>query len=243
MKMHKAPLVLIACLASASPAGYADPAVSQTNVQVQAIYGATDYDTYPYNSDDMIGYAALQVPIGGVLGVSVEGMIGRTEFDSSDEYDFYRYMASLFARSPDLGLLGVGIGSSKINLDPPFRDPSSTDYQAIAAAYVGPVTLAMTRSYSDNKDTNYASSNVWADLTWYVMPNLLLNVSAGFIDSEDDYSLALEHQIGNAGFSYGLGYGWNNDIDAKSYYLGLSYRFGASKSLQERYRHDLYSAR
>jgi hypothetical protein len=243
MKMRKAPLVLIACLASASPAGYADTAVSQTNVQVQASYGVTDYDTYSYNLDYMAGHVALQIPIGGALGVSVEGVIGRAEFGSSYEYDYYLYMASLFARSPDLGLLGVGIGGSEIKIDPPYRDTSSTDYQAIAAAYLGPVTLAMTRSYSDDKDTADTENHAWTDLTWYVMPNLLLDVTAGFMDSEHDYTLALEHQIGNAGFSYGLSYSWNNDIDAKSYYLSLSYRFGAGKPLQERYRRDLYSAR
>mgnify|MGYP003478153805 CR=1 FL=1 len=115
MKMHKAPLVLIACLASASPAGYADTAVSQTNVQVQAVYGVIDYDTYSYSIDHMAGHVALQVPIGDVLGVSVEGVIGRAEFDSSYEYNYYLYMASLFARSPDLGLLGDLGGSTPVD--------------------------------------------------------------------------------------------------------------------------------
>lgn len=242
MNTPKASLALIACLAG--PAGHADTAVSRTNVQVQASYGSTEFDSAYEDLDSTAGHVALQIPIVGVLGASVEGVIGRVEAGSSYEYDYYQYMASLFARSPELGMLGIGIGGSEIKIDPPYLDSSSTDYRAIAAAYLGPVTLAATRSTSDDEDTSGTGNYAWADLTWYVTPNLLLDVTAGLMDAADDYMLALEHQIGQTGFSYGLNYGWNSgSFDSESYYLVVSYRFGAGKSLQDRYRRDLYTAR
>ena len=245
MKIQKILLIPIMCSVVASTSSIADTAVSQTNVQLQASYGRTDYEGYSDGLNSYAGLAALQVPIGSVLGASLQAAAGRVELVNNFDYDYYLYMASLFARSPKLGVLGIGIGGTEIKTNTPLSDTSNTDYQAIAAGYLGPVTLALTRLYTDNKDTSDTDDNSWAEVTWYILPNFLINTSAGFMDAKDSYMVSLEHQIGNSGFSYGLSYGWNNNsfFDTKDYYLVLSYRFGKSKSLQDRYRHDLYSTR
>jgi len=248
VKIQKTLLIPIVCSVVASTTSIADTAVSQTNVQVQASYGRADIDFFGFSDsvDSYAGQMALQVPLGSVFGASLQAVAGKVEFlfEDEDKYDYYLYMASLFARSPNHGLLGIGVGGSKVDLITPYGESWNTEYQVIAAGYLGPVTLALTRSYTeyDTYDTNEDS---WADVTWYIVPNFLVNVTAGFMDAEDTYMIALEHQIGNSGLSYGLSYGWNNNnnVDTKDYYVVLSYRFGKSKSLQERYRHDLYSTR
>lgn len=246
MKLQNAVLAPIVYLVVASTTSIADTAVSQTNVQVQASYGRTDIDFFGYSDslDSYAGQMALQVPIGSVLGASLQAVAGNGEFIVDDDYDYYLYMASLFARLPKLGMLGIGVGGTEIKVGP-FGDSSNTDYQAIAAGYLGPVTLALTRVYSENKDTPDSYNSSWSEITWYIVPNFLINASAGFMDAKDTYMVSLEHQIGNSGFSYGLSYGWYNDsaFDTKDYYIVVAYRFGKSKSLQERYRHDLYSTR
>ena len=244
MKLQNAVLAPIVYLVVASTTSIADTAVSQTNVQVQASYGRTDYQGYSDSLDSYAGQLALQIPLGSVLGTSLQAVGGKAEFIGYD-YDYYLYMASLFARSPKLGMLGVGIGGTEIKAGTPIGDTSNTDYQAIAAGYLSSVTLALTRSYTENRDTSDTNNTSWADATWYILPNFLINASAGFMDAKDTYMVSLEHQIGSSGFSYGLSYGWNNNsfFDTKDYYLVLSYRFGKSKSLQERYRSDLYSVR
>lgn len=244
MKIQKILFIPMVCSVIGSTTSMADTAVSQTNVQVQASYGRLDYDGYSDSLDSYAGLLALQVPLGSVFGASLQAVGGKAEFIGYD-YDYYLYMASLFARSPKLGMLGVGVGGTEIKAGIPFGDTSNTDYQAIAAGYIGPVTLALTRAHTDDKDTPDTTDDSWADITWYILPNFLINASAGFMDAKDSYMVSLEHQIGNSGFSYGLSYGWDNSspFDTKDYYLVLSYRFGKSKSLQERYRNDLYSTR
>lgn len=247
MKFQKAILAPIVYFVVASTTSIADTAVSQTNVQVQASYGRTDIDFLGYSDslDSYAGQMALQVPIGSVFGASLQAVAGNAEFIFDDNYDYYLYLASLFARSPKFGMLGIGVGESKMKYDISSGDISNTDYQAIAAGYLGPVTLALTRSYTKNKDTSDTNNSSWSEITWYIVPNFLIHASAGLMDAKDTYMVSLEHQIGNSGFSYGLSYAWNNDsfVDTKGYYIVLSYRFGKAKSLQERYRSDLYSTR
>lgn len=243
MKIQKVLFTSIVCLVVASTTSQADTAVSQTNLELQAGYGKVDAAGSLGDSDTFSGYVGLQIPLGSVFGVSLQGVIGQSEIGDIYEYDYYLYMASAFARSPKLGMLGVGVGSTEIKSDASFGDTSNTDYQAIAAGYLGPVTLALSRERTDNKDTPVMIDDSWADVTWYILPNLLIDVSAGFMDAKDTYMIALEHQIGNSGFSYGLSHGWNNKTDVKDYYVILSYRFGKPKSLQDRYRRDLYSTR
>lgn len=243
MKIQKGLVIPIVCFLVASTASNADTAVSQTNMQVVASYGKADFPGSVSDSKSFSGHVGLQIPIGSVFGASLEGVLGQTELGDIYEYDYNLYLASIFARSSKLGMLGIGVGGTEIKTDALPGDTSNTDYQAIAAGYLGPVTLAFTRTRTDNNDTSATGDDSWADVTWYIVPNFLINVSAGFMDAKDTYMVALEHQIGNSGFSYGLSHGWNNNTDGKDYYVVVSYRFGKSKSLQQRYRSDLYSTR
>lgn len=245
MSVSKALLIGSLCLpaivtgaAIAAPTN--DNAISQINGEIGAEYNRTEYNGSSDRYDNYNGNGALNIPLGPWFGASLRAMAGQGEYTvTNSDFDYYDLSALLMTRNPNLGMLALGGGRTTFN----FTRESNEDYvQGIAAGYIGPVTLAATRTRTELDPSG--RSNDWiADAVWYVTPNFLLDASAGFMAERDNYGLEFEHQIGHSGLSWGLGYGRDTNIDANSYNAMVAYRIAQPKSLIDRYRHDLVDAR
>ncbi|SRR5712692_452118 len=240
-------LLLLTITLTCTDARAQNYAVSSFNGELSAL--ATKID----GPEDFKIYAASvngNIPLAGYLGLNLYATRGHgkvvsvsTSLDYS--YDYLRYAVSPFIRDPKLGFIGLSVAHTTFDYDGRFTKAKQKDLSLLAAGYFGPMTLSATGTRSQDPDGIGTDQNYsWIDAVWYALPDFLIDVTAGFKDAKDSYTIAFEHQPSTMlpQFSYGLGYSWNN-YDSKTILLTLTYRFAEKKSLMRRYREDLFGPR
>lgn len=255
MRLHNVAAVSLIALLFQTATVAADPAVSSINGQLELLYWKYEYDDI--DSDGTAHNLTAQgvVPLGQHFGLSLVVQPGGGEVNGLSydyDYDYLRYTVTPFWRDPKIGLVGFSYGRLKFEFGEPVDwKGTRTDKALHASAYLGPVTLSLWRERHEAVDSSpegkYSPEGnyLWTNAVWYVVPDFLVELEVGAQDAKKTYSLAVEHQVAPAsGFSWGLIYGLDRtELESSAWYLTLAYRFAGPKSLMQRYREDLFSAR
>jgi hypothetical protein len=155
--------------------------------------------------------------------------------------------ATLFARDPSLGRVGLSYGRGKFSsncgdrsLFLPTADDSMTtkSLRAFAEWYWRDLTLAAARTETSFERGDKLKSNS-ATLSWYPIDNLRVALTANDLYDQHEYGILLVNQpefLGN-GFSVSLGYSVRNvQPEVRTVSFNLIYHFGTEVNLIDRDR-------
>jgi hypothetical protein len=207
---------------AASAARAEEPAVADPNLKVSGHFGEV-VDDYSW---EVLGQ--FTAPLGQTFGLQLEGGGGAV-----DGHDYYGAGAHLFARDPDLYMLGV-FGAYAEAGD---FDISSTRVGAEGELYLSALTISAAAGYQfSDAIGNGAFGSL--DLRWYVTNNFYLQGGGSIEDDRAYGKVAAEWQPGFAalpGLAFNARGVWGED-DYHSIMGGLTYYFGPAANLKDRHR-------
>ncbi|MBI1422278.1 MAG: hypothetical protein GC149_02350 [Gammaproteobacteria bacterium] len=235
------------------------PAVTAPNYQIQGDSGDT------YSSGDRLTYyymlgATATFPLGNYFGASISGHYGNNTLLptsatntltatgpwGSCTYHSEGTEAGLFARSADLGRIGIGYGGNNLDAhcDASFLVTDSNTlttrtYRANAEYYLARTTIAADWTHSTlQNDVVQKSDTLTA--SWYPTDAARLSFAASGLDLKNTYSLAAEYQPEFLDNVLGLALSITTQheaISTQTISLGLRYYFGTNVDLFTRDRH------
>ena len=224
---------------------------------------SSDSDTADSTSIGTLGvHAAGTLPIGSLLGVSLSGYYSESNVRTGDVlgdrssnsgnrpacgFDSLGGDITLFARKPTLGRVAVSYGVGR--LSPDCGDDAvlvsngegklrTDNYHVDAEVYLGDFTLGASRTSTDLDEGQKLESNGLV-ASWYPFNSLKVSVSGNDLYDQNTYGLMLEHQPEFMGDAFGIHLGYSKSDQSpqtSTFYLGLTYFFGARVELKTRDR-------
>jgi hypothetical protein len=263
--MTRNKLLLLAMFgASLSIATGADAqrAVESTNFELGL--DSNDNDTSDSTSTGTLGAVFRgTVPIGGFLGLSLSGEYSTSRVRTGDvlpiedgtssairpscSFDSFGGEASLLARRPTLGKIGIsyGIGqlSSECSVNSTFvssgDDSLDTDRQRVdVELYVRDFTIGAAYTQLNLEDGPELETTA-VSASWYPLDSLKISLSGNDQYDENTYGIIFEHQPEFLGDGFGVQLGYartDGEPNTRTISVGLSYHFGTRVSLKDRDR-------
>jgi hypothetical protein len=233
-------------------------AVSATNYQVQGDTGDT------YSSGDRVTYfymlgATATIPLGHYLGASLAGHYGNNTLLPTPttnalnaahpwgecSYHSSGLDASLFTRAADIGRVGIGYGSNKLDArcDASFvatdsNTLSTKTYRTDAEYYFSSVTIAAAwarTKFESGADQTYDALTA----SWYPTQVTRISLTADGLDFKNTYNFAVEYQPQFLDNALGVALSittQHETISTQTISLGLRYYFGTNVDLITRDR-------
>jgi len=204
-------------------------AVSAPNGKV-SITGGWDAATGNSGTADFGGSAAFAVPLGDYFGF--QGDVATGSFGGTTSYSAAGH---LFNRDPNaylIGLVGGGVWTGT---------SSSYVIGPEAELYAGNFTLGGAAAYVNNTTAGVTSGNYLAsaDIKFYPMPNLKLELGAATFSGSKTAHLGAEWQVSDTMPLTVSTTGMVGDNNLISANVGLTFYFGGtSKTLIDRHRHE-----
>lgn len=226
--MEQKDLLVMMLLILVTPVCIGGNAVSKLNGKLGASHGSMNS-----NSGSNIE-ASVTLPVGDDFGFQVDGL-----YTEVGNVNFSGIGAHLFWRDPKKSMLGIIVGGV-------FGDyVDSAEISMEGEYYFDRITAGMTAGVSSIKydinvpfiDTEKRRAVGKLSLGFYPSNDFLISMAAERRFSNSYYSINLEYQLPESGFSF-YANAMQGDYDYDHALIGIRYYFGDTKSLKSRHRYD-----
>lgn len=251
-------LVIIFVLSFSPMAMAATQAVSDTNYEL----GFNTADIY--SQGNRVSYyhqlgASGTFPLGTYLGASISGHYGNTTLLPTSanntlnaaypwgecDYRSTGVAASLFARTPSLGRIGIGYASDRLvsHCQATFivsgtNNLNSNTYNGDAEYYFQHITIAAAWSYTKIESAGDQTTDSLTT-TWYPTNQSRIELTADGRDLKNTYSLDMEYQPDFLDNALGVVFDYTSQhrgVSNQTYMLGVRYYFSTHVDLLQRDR-------